>query len=152
MIFASLATAGGAQAPALDLRAAGDDPLELERLVRRLDEGALLAQLEEGLPATQRLAAIRAAPWTRHPEELLTPLCVLAGGDDALLAPAAASAAHRIAAALDADVLLAREASLDVLPAAERACARVAADETVRADLGHLVALTVAQLVDLRAE
>ena len=85
------------------------DPLELERVVQRFGDRAILQLLTPENDTALRLAAVRASPWLRAPERALAPLSELAAGNDSELAPAAARAAAQIAAGLSAARLAERE-------------------------------------------
>jgi len=129
--------AGRAQTPGSLEDPAGDlDPLELARLARRAGDTAILEALAASeTPEALRLRAIRAARFLRAPETALGPLAALAAGRDPTLAPAAAISAYRIATALEAQELDAREADWAALAEARTALLRLRDDATARADL-----------------
>jgi hypothetical protein len=91
------------------------DPLELNRVVQRFGDGAILELLAPPTPILTQLAAVRASPWLRAPERALGALTELAAGRDPELAPAAARAALEIARQLDGASLARRECAPDEL-------------------------------------
>jgi hypothetical protein len=113
------------------------DPLEIDRVVQRFGDGAVLKLLAPATPLVTRLAAVRATPWLRAPERALGALSELAAGRDPELAPAAARAALEIARQLDAAALARRECSpvelLDVLARLQAIGARDAVAPHIRA-------------------
>lgn len=117
------------------------DPVELARLVQRIGDRAVIEGLAAERPVVERLAATRAAPSMRAPERALPNLVEIARGRDSVLAPAAALAVLRIATALDADALAAREVLPGDLEAARAALEALAADDLARPDIRRAAAL-----------
>ena len=120
---------------------ASADPLDLDRVVARVGDPAVLALLERSRPRDVRLAAIRACPHLGAPERALDGLTDIAKGRDPLLAPAAALSLARIATALSLDALGRREASpAELAPVATKLDALIA-DGTARSDILRAAAL-----------
>ena len=110
------------------------DPLELRRVARSIGEAGLLARMAQG-----EVQAIRAAGHVDAPEAVLARLAEIAGGDDPVAAPAAASAALRLE--LDPLDIEAREVLPEPLREARAGWARLEADETARADLRRVAGI-----------
>jgi hypothetical protein len=153
MLVASMASRSSSRADApaaLEAPLDALDPLELARLADRLGDGAVLAALEDpSATPLVRLRAARAARFLDAPEAALAPLAALARGRDPVLAPAAALAAYRVAAALTLAELEAREASVEALAPAREALAALGADESARGDLRRLARFAAAALAAL---
>jgi hypothetical protein len=76
------------------------DPVELDRVARRLGAGRLLQALGGDRPAELRRAALEAAPRVEESWTLLVPSARLVGSRDAALAQAALRSTRRIAVQL----------------------------------------------------
>lgn len=140
------AAAVGPEAGAM-LRAAADrGPLELARVVDERGDGWVMAGLEPTRSVATRLAAVRAAPWMRAPEQALPALAGLAGGRDVVLAEAAASSLRNIAERLDAITLARREVRPAALAGASKALSAVVEDASARADVRVSAGLVVGVL------
>lgn len=113
-------------------------------------EDAALTTMSEGSVA-ERLRAIQRAPELEVAPLALPVLAPIAAGDDPILAPAAASAAWRIARALDRDALDAEELDLAPLRDARAAYLALANDESARPDLRQLAAFVADALAQLDA-
>jgi hypothetical protein len=109
-----------------------------------------LAAIAEG-DVAERLRAIRSIPGLEVAPLALPALAPIAAGDDPILAPAAASAAWRIARALDLDALMADELDLAPLREARAAYLALANDESARPDLRQLAAFVADALAQLDA-
>jgi len=113
-------------------------------------EDAALAAITEGdvadrLRAIQRTSELEVAPLA------LPVLAPIAAGDDPILAPAAASAAWRIARALELDALIADELDLTPLRDARAGYLALANDASARPDLRQLAAFVADALAQLDA-
>ena len=73
------------------------DELTRATLAQRLGDAAIVAALAQHEDGSARLAAVRCAPYLRHPERALAALAAIAAGRDPELAPAAARRARAIA-------------------------------------------------------
>lgn len=113
-------------------------------------EDASLAAITEG-SLVERLRAIRHAPELAIAPLALPSLAGVAAGDDPILAPAAASAAWRIARVLELDALLAEEFDLAPLREARGAYLAIANDESARPDLRQLAGFVADALAQLDA-
>jgi hypothetical protein len=113
-------------------------------------EDAALTAMSEGSVAA-RLRAIQSAPALEVAPLALPVLSPIAAGDDPILAPAAASAAWRIARALDRDALEAEELDLAPLREARAAYLALFNDESARPDLRQLAAFVADALAQLDA-
>jgi hypothetical protein len=122
------------------------DPLELARVVRRFGDGAILLLLDDAQPIATRIAALRATPWLRQPEDVLAVLARDVASRDAELAQAAARALLAIAQQLDAATLERREHSASALGPVIVGLDALAGQTWIRADLRALVASAAAQL------
>lgn len=133
--FLCASSAAKAQGRAPDaLRAAGTDPMDLERVARGLGDTAVLARLQ-GNRAVLVLPAVLASPYLRAPEAALVPLLTLAAGRDPDLAPLAMRAASQIASALTISDLSRREGFVSQLAEARRRAHVIAEDASARADM-----------------
>lgn len=150
IVFGVLVSVGvpvRADGPGARLTAVADaDPIELARVAGALGDSAVLAAMSEGRPGAERLAAVRAAPWLDAPELALDLLVRLLVGRDSELAPSAARAVARIAAALDADTLARREVLPESLSAVRAKLTEAVERETLRADIRVLAAEAAFQL------
>lgn len=142
------AIAAAADDPLAVLEPVDADPLELARVVARLDSDAVLSALGEPAGVRRRLALIRAAPWIDGPHRALLPLAPYMAGRDSLLAPAAALSVARIVSDLDAATLSAEEVMPAELESARRAMASILAAEHVRPDIRAVAALAVGRCDD----
>lgn len=115
----------------------------------RADDAALAA-ITEG-DVAERLRAIQHAPELEIAPLALPTLAPVAASDDPILAPAAASAAWRIARALDLDALHAEELDLGPLRDARAGYLALANDESARPDLRQLAAFVADALAQLDA-
>ncbi|MCU0671204.1 MAG: hypothetical protein MUE69_00280 [Myxococcota bacterium] len=113
-------------------------------------EDAALAAITEGEVA-DRLRAIQRTPELEVAPLALPTLSPIAAGDDPILAPAAASAAWRIARALDLDTLRAEEVDLGPVHDARAGYLALANDESARADLRQLASFVADALAQLDA-
>lgn len=128
------------------------DPLERARAFRGVDPREVLAALGPDANDRDRLRAIHAAPLLEAPDETLPLLVAIAGGDDPLLAPAAASAAVASLHDLGGAELAASEVDLARVGETATAFVALADDEHVRPDIraaaarvaGSILALTPA--------
>lgn len=134
----------------LALPAHAQEPARSATEARWRAEDAALTTMSEGDVAV-RLRAIQRAPELEVAPLALPVLAPISAGDDPILAPAAASAAWRIARALDRDALDAEELDLAPLRDARAAYLALANDESARPDLRHLAAFVADALAQLDA-
>lgn len=129
------------------LRAAADrGPLELARAVDERGDGWVLAGLDPSSSLATRLAAHRAVPWMRAPEQALPRVAKAAGGRDAALVETAASSLRKVGERLDALSLVRREVRPAALVDAMQALKAVVEDDSARADARLSAGLVVGVL------
>lgn len=125
------------------------DPLELARVAQRLGDLAVIARLGVTVSTEVRLAAIRAAPYLRLPEQALGPLSLLIASRDTLLAQEAARSVLAIVRAVDRDQLQRHEVMPHELSPVRKELERIAAIEHLRADLRAMANAAAGMLAGL---
>lgn len=121
-------------------------PLELANLVDRLGDNAVIERLQPTTSVEIQLVALRAAPWMKSPESVLSRLADLVEGRDSELAPEAARAAAQIAKLLDSYEIQTREIAAHELAGVRERLALAGNNELLRADIRLYAAQAAASL------